>query len=105
MQARAKPERGCSAHLTDPVRARHGQPQAVSFLDAWRLAPARIERPAEVLALMQQEFRVLVCGGRDYADRDAAFAALDRADRKRRIGQRLVRSGTSACWRRGGRME
>jgi hypothetical protein len=84
MHAQATPERGCAAHLVDPKRAGQGQPQAVSFLDAWRLAPG-IERPAEVLTLMQQEFRVLVCGGRDYADRDAAFAALDRADRKRRI--------------------
>jgi hypothetical protein len=85
MQARATPKSGCSSHLADPKRAGHARPQAVSFLDAWRLAPTRIERPAEVLTLMQQEFRVLVCGGQDYEDRDAAFAALDRADRKRRI--------------------
>lgn len=28
---------------------------------------------------------LLVCGGRDYADRDAAFAALDRAHAKRPV--------------------
>lgn len=30
-------------------------------------------------------FRVIVCGGRDYADRERLFAALDRADARRRI--------------------
>jgi hypothetical protein len=30
-------------------------------------------------------FRLLVCGGRDYEDRDAAFRALDAADAQRRI--------------------
>lgn len=29
--------------------------------------------------------RVLVCGGRDYADRDALFAAMDRLDRRRPV--------------------
>jgi hypothetical protein len=85
MHARATPESGCASHLADPQRAGQARPQPVSFLDAWRLAPAAIDPPSEVLALMQSEFRVLVCGGRDYADWDAAFAALDRADRKRRI--------------------
>lgn len=31
------------------------------------------------------EFRVIVCGGRDYTDRERVFAALDRADARRRI--------------------
>jgi YspA, cpYpsA-related SLOG family len=30
--------------------------------------------------------KVIVCGGRDFRDRDAVFNALDRADNKRRIG-------------------
>jgi hypothetical protein len=85
VHAQATPERGCAAHAPDAARAGQPQPRTVSFLDAWRLVPARIQRPPEVLALMQHEFRVLVCGGRDYVDRDAAFAALDRADRKRTI--------------------
>lgn len=31
-------------------------------------------------------FRLLVCGGRDYADRGHAFATLDRVHRKRPVG-------------------
>lgn len=34
---------------------------------------------------MPEPFRLLVCGGRDYADRDALFAALDRAHAKRPV--------------------
>jgi predicted Rossmann-fold nucleotide-binding protein len=29
--------------------------------------------------------KLLVCGGRDYQDREAAFSALDRVDRKRKV--------------------
>jgi hypothetical protein len=77
------PEHGCAGHDPGPNRANCARPQAVSFLDAWRLAPRRIERPAEVLAHMRLEFRVLVCAGS--VPERGAFAALDRADRKRRI--------------------
>ena len=77
------PEHGCAGHDPGPDRANCARPQAVSFLDAWRLAPRRIERPAEVLAHMRLEFRVLVSAGS--VPGRGAFAALDRADRKRRI--------------------
>jgi hypothetical protein len=32
-----------------------------------------------------KDFRLLVCGGRDYADEAAAFRALDAADAQRRV--------------------
>jgi hypothetical protein len=83
LQAQASPRSGCAFHAPDPVRGQCTRPQPVSFLDAWRVAPRHIQRPAEVLALMRQEFRVLVCTG-DASERDV-FAVLDRADRKRRI--------------------
>lgn len=41
-------EHGCAGHDPGPDRANCERPQAVSFLDAWRVAPRRIERPAEV---------------------------------------------------------
>lgn len=34
---------------------------------------------------MGEPFRLLVCGARDYGDRDAVFAALDRAHAKRPV--------------------
>jgi hypothetical protein len=76
-------EHGRAGHDPGPDRANCARPQAVSFLDAWRLAPRRIERPAEVLAHIRLEFRVLVSAGS--VPERGAFAALDRADRKRRI--------------------
>ena len=59
------------------------RPQPVTFLDAWRMVPRHIERPAELLELMRAEFRVAVCTGD--LDQAQAFAALDRANRKRPI--------------------
>ena len=79
----ASPQRGCAFHRLDPARAGSREPARVSFLDAWRLVPRHIARPPEVLAVMAQEFRVMVATGD--AEEAPAWAVLDRASRKRRI--------------------
>lgn len=42
--------------------------------------------------------KLLVCGGRDFADRDFVFACLDRVDRKHTVG--LLAHG-ACCYRDG----
>ena len=79
----AVPQRGCAFHHPDPELVASRAPEQVSFLDAWRLVPRHVVRPPEVLALMAQEFRVMVFTGD--ATEVAAWAVLDRASRKRRI--------------------
>ena len=45
-----------------------------------------MDKPIDGRGVVQRGgFTLLVCGGRDYTDREAAFAALDRADQKRHI--------------------
>jgi hypothetical protein len=62
-----------------------GNPQHVTSRTEQHIAPllpSAAEQRAERLA---EGHIVIVCGGRDYADRDFAFAALDKAHAKRRI--------------------
>lgn len=40
--------------------------------------------------------RVLVCGGRNYRDRDAVFSALDRVDADRRISE-VIQGGAAGA--------
>lgn len=54
VQARSQPEGGCAFHSALPEAPAHA-PKPVTFLQAWRRAPAAIPRPPEVLAMMAAE--------------------------------------------------